>query len=123
MFVLGMLIWLVLIGVYLLVPLAVFLLAWFATARKRFRTAATLFGLTAWLVFAPALLVWINSPWKSTVVLQGHVVSSREGPALVEDLGDAIWISIAASAPIFLIPAACALFLRRRSGSVPLPAG
>jgi len=112
------------IGLYLLLPLGLFLLALVARSRKELRVAVVLFGSAAWLVVAPALALWLCS--ERDVHTIEHPVLLRyswDEPALVEDPGRALLIAFAITSPLILVPIVSALFLRRSSGSTALRAG
>jgi len=111
------------IGLYLLVELGFFLLAWVARSRREMRTAEVLFGSAAWLLVAPALALWFS--WQKVHTIEHPILGrySWDEPGFIGDPGRAFLIAFALTSPLILVPVARALFRRRHSGSTALRTG
>jgi len=111
------------IGLYLLLPVGLFLLALVARSGNEMRTAVVLFGSAAWLLVAPALALWFSSSVVHTIEHPILISYSWDEARLIDDPGRAFLIAFAVTSPLILVPVARALFRRRPSGSTTLRAG
>jgi hypothetical protein len=113
----------IVIGLFLLVPLGLFLLARVARSRRERLTAAVLLGSAAWLLVAPALAFWFCSSEVHTIEDPVFIRYSWDDPPLIDNPGRAFLVAFAITSPLILVPVANALFRRRRSGSRVLRTG
>lgn len=112
----------IVIGLYLVLPTGLLLLARVARSRRERRTAEVLLGWAAWLVVAPGLALWLGSPEVHTIEHPVFIQYSWDEPGIIDDTGLACLIAFAITAPLFLVPIARALLRRRRFGATEAPA-